>query len=177
MKGTSINTSSEVTRFDNNVMATINKLKNQHKRVDLVNIYKELTKNLELNNFTEDRLKSRINAPLVSGEIINKSNRDYPLHLLNGTTSPITTQTDPAFDHIYKPKLLETPATPLKRPFSTPVLHRQIETPAIGQQQIFPSILENELFLDTMLKKPHYASFRKENIIELQKTVEGNLEL
>ena len=45
MKDTSVNTSSEVTLFDNNAMATINKLKNQHKRVDLASIYKELTKN------------------------------------------------------------------------------------------------------------------------------------
>ena len=44
MKGTSVNTSSEVTLFDNNVMATINKLRNQHKRADLASIYKELTK-------------------------------------------------------------------------------------------------------------------------------------
>ena len=47
-----------MTLFDNNVMATINKLRNQHKRVDVASIYKELTKNLELNNFTEDHLKN-----------------------------------------------------------------------------------------------------------------------
>ena len=35
MKGTSVSTGTEVTIFDNNVMATINKLKNQHKRTDL----------------------------------------------------------------------------------------------------------------------------------------------
>ena len=46
MKNTRVNTSSEVTLFDKNVMATINKLKNQHKRVDLDSIYKELTKNI-----------------------------------------------------------------------------------------------------------------------------------
>ena len=69
MKGTSVNASSAVTLFDNNVMATINKLRNQRKRPDLVSIYKELTKNLEPNNFTEDHLKNRINALLVSGKI------------------------------------------------------------------------------------------------------------
>ena len=100
MKGTSVNTSSEVTLLDNNVMATINKLKSQHKRVDLASIYKELTKTLELNNFTEDHLKDRINALLVSGKIIDKLNRDHPSYLLNGNTSPITTQTDPTFDHV-----------------------------------------------------------------------------
>ena len=68
MKGTSVNTSSEVTLFDNNVMATINKLRNQHKRADLASIYKELTKNLELNNFTKDHLKNRINTLLVNGK-------------------------------------------------------------------------------------------------------------
>ena len=36
MKSTSVNASSEVTLFDNNIMATINKLKNQHKRAGLV---------------------------------------------------------------------------------------------------------------------------------------------
>ena len=36
----------EVTPFHNNVMATIIKLRNQHKRADLASIYKELTKNL-----------------------------------------------------------------------------------------------------------------------------------
>ena len=77
IKDTSINTSSEVTLFNNNVMATINRLKNQHK---------ELTKNLELNNFTEDHLKSRINALLVSGKITDKPNRDRPSYLLNGNT-------------------------------------------------------------------------------------------
>ena len=56
----------EVTPFGNNVMATIIKLRNQHKRADLVSIYKELTKNLELNKFTEDHLKNRINALLVN---------------------------------------------------------------------------------------------------------------
>ena len=59
MKDTSVNLSSEVTVFDNNVISTINKLKNQHKRADLASIYKELTKILELNNFTEDRLKKQ----------------------------------------------------------------------------------------------------------------------
>ena len=34
----------EVTLFDNNVMATINKLRNQYKRADLASIYEELTK-------------------------------------------------------------------------------------------------------------------------------------
>ena len=38
MKDTSFNTSSEVTLFDNNVMATNNKLKNHHKCVDLASI-------------------------------------------------------------------------------------------------------------------------------------------
>ena len=44
MKGTSVNTSSEVTLFDNNAMAILNKLKNQHKRADLARIYNELKK-------------------------------------------------------------------------------------------------------------------------------------
>ena len=44
IKRTSVNTSSEVTLFDNNVMATTNKMKNQHKRADLASIYKESTK-------------------------------------------------------------------------------------------------------------------------------------
>ena len=179
MKGTSINTSREVILFDNNVMATLNKLKSQHKPAYLASIYKELTKKSELNNFTEDHLKDRINALLVSGKIIDKLNRDCPSYLLNGNTSLITPQTDPAFDHVHGPKLLETPVAPLNSPFLTPVLDRQIETPTIGQQQTSPSILENELFLDTMLKKAHYTTFKKEIIIELQKTVEGifNLEL
>ena len=90
----------------------------------------------------------------------------------------ITTQTDLAFDHVNEPELLETPVTPLNSPFSNPVLDRQIEAPTIAQQQTSPFILENELFLDTMLKKAHYTTFKKEIIIELQKTVEGifNLE-
>ena len=41
MNSTSDNTSSEVIPFDNNVMATINKLKNQHPRADLASIYKK----------------------------------------------------------------------------------------------------------------------------------------
>ena len=36
---------SEVNLFDNNVMTTINKLKNQHKHADLASIYNKLTKN------------------------------------------------------------------------------------------------------------------------------------
>ena len=172
MNGTNVNTSSEVTLFDNNVMATIYKLKNQHKRADLASIYKELTKNLELNNFTEDRLRNRINALLVSGKIIDKLNRDRPSYLLNGNDSPITTQTDPAFDHVYEPELLETPVTPLNSPFSTPVIDRQIEAPNTGQQETSSSILENELYLDTV-EKAHYTTFKREIIIELQKTVEG----
>ena len=44
MKGRSVVTSSEVTLFDNNVMAIINKLKSQHKRADMASIYKELAK-------------------------------------------------------------------------------------------------------------------------------------
>ena len=172
MNSTSDNTSSEVIPFDNNVMATINKLKNQHKRADLASIYKKL-KRSELNNFTEDHLKDRINALLVSGKIIGKANRDRSLHLLNGNTSPTTRQTDPAFDNVYEPELVETPVTPLNSPLSTPVLDRQIETPTIGQQQTSPSIPENELFLDIMLKKADYTTLKKEIITELQKTVEG----
>ena len=143
--------------------------KNQHKRADLASIYKELTKISELNNFTDDHLKNRINALLVSGKITDKPNRERPSYLLNGITSPIATQTDPSFDHVYEPELLETPVTPLNSSFSTPVLDSPIETPTIGQKQTSPSILENELFLDTMLKKAYYTAFKKEIIIELQK--------
>ena len=124
-------------------------------------------------------MKDRINALLVRGKIIDKPNRNRPSYLLNGNTSPITTQTDPAFDHVHEPELLETPVTYLNSPFSTAVLDRQIETPTVGQQQTSPSIIENELFLDAILKKAHYTTFKKEIIIELQKTVQGifNLEL
>ena len=59
-------------------MTTINKLKNEHKRADMASIYKELTKNLELNSFSGDHLKKRINALLVRGKIIDKPNRDRP---------------------------------------------------------------------------------------------------
>ena len=57
MKDTGVNTRIEVSIFDDNVIATINKLKNQHKRADLASIYKELAKNLGLSNITEDPLK------------------------------------------------------------------------------------------------------------------------
>ena len=171
MKDTSVNTSSEVTLFDNNVKATINKLRNQHKHADLASIYKELTKNLVLNNLTEKHFKNRINALLVSGKVIGKPNRDRPSYLLNGNSPPITTKSDSTFDHVYEPELLETPATPLNSSFSTPILDRRTETPTNGQQQTSLSILENKLFLDTMLKKAHYTTFKKEIIVELQKTV------
>ena len=80
MKGARVNTSSEGTLFDNNVMATINKLKDQPKRADLGSIYKKSTKNLEPNNF-RDHLKNRINALLVNGKIIDKPNKDRPSYL------------------------------------------------------------------------------------------------
>ena len=57
MKDTGVNTRIKVSIFDDNVMTTINKLKNQHKRADLASIYKELAKNLGLGNITEDHLK------------------------------------------------------------------------------------------------------------------------
>ena len=98
-------------------------------------------------------MKNRINALLVSGKVIGKPSRDRPSYLLNGNTSPITTQIDRVFDHVNEPELLETPVTPLNSPLSNPVLDRQIETVTIAQQQTSLSILENELFLDTMLKK------------------------
>ena len=50
-------------------------LKANKNRADQASIYKELKKS-ELNNFTEDNLKDRINALLVSGKIIDKPNRD-----------------------------------------------------------------------------------------------------
>ena len=83
MKSTSVNTSSEATLFHNNVMATVNKLKNQHKRADLASIYRELTKNSELHNFTEAHLKNRINSLLVKGKIIDKPNKERREHLLS----------------------------------------------------------------------------------------------
>lgn len=54
-----------------------------------------------------------------------------------------------------------------------------METPTTGQQQTLPSILKNELFIDTMLKKADYTNIMKEIVIELQKTIEiiFNLEL
>ena len=155
----------EVTPFDNNIMATIIKLRNQYKRADLASIYKELTKNLELNKFTDGHLKNRINALLVNGKIIDKPNRDRPSYLLNENVSPTV-------DHVYEPELLETLLTPLNSPLSAPRLDGEIETPTIGQQHTSPSILENELFLDTMLKKAHYTTFKNEIITELEKTVE-----
>ena len=57
MKDTGVNTRIKVSIFDDNVMTTINKLKNQHKRADLASIYEELAKNLGLSNITEDHLK------------------------------------------------------------------------------------------------------------------------
>ena len=64
-------------------MTTNNKLKNQHKHVDLTSINKEFKK-FELNNFTEDNLKNRINALLVRGKNIDKPNRGSPSYLLKG---------------------------------------------------------------------------------------------
>ena len=81
-------------------------MKNQRKCTDLASIYKESTKNLELNNITEYHLKNRINAFLVSENIIDKPNRDHPSYLLNINISLAVTQTDPDFDHVYESKLL-----------------------------------------------------------------------
>ena len=101
------------------------------------------------------------------------------MYLLNGNTSITTTQTVPAFDHVHKPELLETPVTLLKSSFSTPILDRQIETSTIVQRQTSASILENERFLDTMLRKVYYTTCKKDSIIKLQKTAERifNVEL
>ena len=49
----------KITLFDN-VMATINKLKNQNKRSDMTSINKEFTKNLGLNNIAEDHFNNVI---------------------------------------------------------------------------------------------------------------------
>ena len=98
MKDASVNASIEVILFDNNVMATINKLKtNTNARIWLA-----LT---DLNHIKVDHLKNRINAPLLSGKIIGKPNRHRPSYLLNGNTSPTTTPTDPALDRIYELEL------------------------------------------------------------------------
>ena len=105
------------------------------------------------------KFQSRINALLVIGKIIDKANRDRQLYLLNGNSSPITTQTDPTFDHVYEPELQETPVTPLNSKFSTPVLDRQIETLTIGQQQTYLSILENELFVRHYAEKSSLHNF------------------
>ena len=118
MKDTNVITSSEVTLYDNNVMATIDKLKS---------IYKDARKNLEFNNITEDHLKNRINALSVKGKI-DKPNRDHSSYLQNVNTSVTTTQSDPAFDQVYELELPETSVTPLNSPIATSVLDRQIET-------------------------------------------------
>ena len=68
MKDTGVNTSSEVILFDNNVMETINKLKNQHKCADL-----------QLNNIKDDHSKNRINALSVIGKIKTNSQQRPPV--------------------------------------------------------------------------------------------------
>ena len=113
----------EVTLFDNNIMATINKLRNQYKGVDLASICKELTKHLELNNFTENHL-NRINVLLLNGKIIDKPNRNCLSYLLNENISS-------TFDHVYEPELLETQLTLLNSLFSAPVLDEEIETTTV----------------------------------------------
>ena len=50
VKNTSVNTSSEVTIFDNNDMTTINKLKNKHKHADLASFHKQFIVNNIVNN-------------------------------------------------------------------------------------------------------------------------------
>ena len=65
----------------------------------------KINKILELNNLTEDHLRNTNNALLLSGMIIDKHNRDQPSYLLNGNTSSTARQTDPAFNHVYKPEL------------------------------------------------------------------------
>ena len=69
MNKTSDNTSGEVTLFDNNVMATINKLKNQYKRADLGSIYKELKKKLELKGTVMQIKKALINDRLDASKL------------------------------------------------------------------------------------------------------------
>ena len=183
MKDTTVNTSSEVTLFDKNVIATINKLKNQHKRADLASIYKELTtKNLELNNFTEDHLKNRINALLVSGKIIDKPNRDHQSYLLNENTSPITTQTDFAFYHVDKPELLETHSHLFKQPilkFSIRQANRNSHHRTATDIPVYSRKWALFRHYDEKNSSHHHTTFKKEIIIELHKTVEGifNLEL
>ena len=111
----------------------------------------KITQNLVPNNITGDRLKKQNQCTF--------------------NTLFTTTQTVPAFDHVYEPELPDTPVIPLNIPLATPILDTEIETLTIGKQQAFRFILENELFIDTMMKKAHYTTFNKEIIMELQKRI------
>ena len=89
----------------------------------------------------------------ASEKIIEEPNSDCPSYLLNKNILT-TTQIDFVLIMLGT-RITGTLVTPLNSPLSTPVLDRQIETSTIGQQQASLLSLENQLFLSTILKKPH----------------------
>ena len=66
----------ELNTLNANIIAIINKLKNQNKRVDVDSIHKQLVKTTSMQDLTKEDLLKKVHDLETEGKIVNKLNRN-----------------------------------------------------------------------------------------------------
>ena len=66
----------ELNTSNANIIAIINKLKNQNKRADIDSIHKQLVKTTSMQDLTKEDLLKKVHDLETEGKIVNKLNRN-----------------------------------------------------------------------------------------------------
>ena len=167
-----------------NIIAIINKLKNQNKRVDVDSMHKQLVKTTSMQDLTKEDLLKKVHDLETEGKIVNKLNRNKDsFHVVDAFAENIIEKTPIIFhDSFFEtPKVNQTDSQSFSNSFrresrssSIPDFDIITNTPAVAHiNHDAENIRETESLADNMFEKLKVSGIKKEIMSELQKSIEN----
>ena len=176
----------ELNTLNANIIAIINKLKNQNKRADIYSIHKQLVKMTSMQDLTKKDLLKKVHDLETEGKIVNKLNRNKDsFHvvvdgIVDGFAENIIEKTPIIFhDSFFEtPNVNQTDSQSFSSSFSRECRSSTIpdfdiitNTPAVPHiNHDAENIRETESLADNMFEKLKLDGIKKEIMSELQKT-------
>ena len=177
----------ELNTLNANIIAIINKLKNQNKRVDVDSIHKQLVKTTSMQDLTKEDLLKKVHDLETEGKIVNKLNRNkdsfhVSKDIVDAFAENIIEKTPTIFhDSFFEtPNINQTDSQSFSNSFiresrssSLPdfgIITNTPDVPHINHDA--ENIRETESLADNMFEKLKVDGIKKEIMSELQKSIE-----
>ena len=175
----------ELNTLNANIIAIINKLKNQNKRADIYSIHKQLVKMTSMQDLTKKDLLKKVHDLETEGKIVNKLNRNkdsfhVKKDIVDGFAENIIEKTPIIFhDSFFEtPNVNQTDSQSFSNSFcrecrssTIPDFDIITNTPAVPHiNHDAENIRETESLADNMFEKLKLDGIKKEIMSELQKT-------